>query len=65
VGKERWQSEREAKPLAKISHSSVRAYSIGASKRGVSPLFFIRPPLLGKERGTQGVRSINNLTKIT
>jgi len=30
-------------------------------KRGVSPSFIINPPLLIKERGTQGVRSLNSL----
>jgi hypothetical protein len=36
----------------------------GVFKRGVSPSFFILPPLLGKERGIKGVRLIDAFTKM-
>ena len=35
----------------------------GVFKRGVSPSSIINPPLLDKERGTQGVRSPNILIR--
>jgi len=34
---------------------------MGTLKRGEAPLSYIPPPLLSKERGTKGVRLINNL----